>query len=146
MDNPFTSFEKSSLVDYYCDAVDIQSALSMRQSIILIDIGRLLGELATRFRIHDHDALILGPIARDIDLIKAVDAENGYNIEFEYLEIFRSGHMPSKGESIAELYRYTAADVEQLVTGNKGMVYAARHFMRDPSSLKEQRLSQLFTF
>lgn len=144
--NPFTGFEKSTLIDYYCDAIDIESALSMRQSIILIDIGRLLGELAVRFRIHNHDALILDPIARDIELMKAADAQRGHNIEFEYLEMFRSKHMPSKGPSIAELHSYTAADVDQLAKGNKNKIYAARHFMRDPASLQEQRLSQLYTF
>lgn len=118
----------------------------MRQSIILVDIGRLLEELAIRFRVHNHDALIVDPIDRDIELMAAASMQNRYNIEFEYLEVFRSKHMPSKGESFSELHRYLSADVEQFVRSNKRIVAAAHHFMNDPSSLKEQRLSQLFGF
>lgn len=109
-----------------------------------MDIGNLLGELAVRLRLYDHDASIIAPINRDVELMEMADVQVGHGIEFEYLHIYRSLHLPEKGKSFFELNRFTAADVEEIFESNKSVVTAANYFMEDPSSLKEQRLSHLF--
>lgn len=144
LDNPFAKVPKSSIVDYFCAASDIKSALLLRQSLILVDIGRLLGELAIRFRIHDYDASILAPINKDMGLMEAADMQIGHGIEFEYLQLYRSSRLPGGGKSFFELHRFLVADVEDILESNKNAIGAAGYFMEDPSSLKEQRLSYLF--
>lgn len=113
---------------------------------MLVAIGRLLGELAIRLRVHDNGASILAPINKHIELMEMVDIQNGYEIEFEDLQLYCSLIIPEKGECFLELNRLVAADVADLLEANQSTATAAVHFMEDPFSLREQRLSYLFPF
>ncbi|KJA13824.1 hypothetical protein HYPSUDRAFT_209211 [Hypholoma sublateritium FD-334 SS-4] len=142
--NPFSAFPETIIAEYFCIASDIRSALSLRQSVNLVQIGHLLAELAGKLRLHDEDASILGRIEREIQFMQEIDKQRNLCIRFESLQYYRSTFSPSRGESFSEKHRFLGSHVEEYLEDNVNATGAAAQFLIDPTSLKEHRLSQFF--
>lgn len=132
------------MTEYFCEASDIRSALLLRQSINLVNIGDLLAELAQKVRLHDEDTSIIGRIGREIQHMHEVDRQNHFGIRFDSLQHYRSRFSPARGESFSEKHRFLQSDVEEYLEDKANSTNAASQFLVDPASLTEHRLSNFF--
>ncbi|KAF8956819.1 hypothetical protein BDZ97DRAFT_1763401 [Flammula alnicola] len=144
-ENPMSGFSRSTMGEYFNIAIDIRNVLALRQSVVITDIGNRLGELAVKLDVYDADGAVLAAIDREIELMHEVDIENSLCVNFYGLEYFRSKLEPSGGPSFMEKNNLLCVKIQNYLEAHENASNAAHQFLKDPSSLREHRLSPFFS-
>lgn len=116
----------------------------MRRSVVVVEIGYLLGELAQKFNRHDKDSSVIEAVDREIEGIQDAVTQNNMDIKYEALECFRSTHNAQLGKCFFEKHRFILPDIYEFLDAHPNAIAASNQFFNDPTSLRENRLSRFF--
>lgn len=126
--------------------IDTRNAISMRQSIILADIGQCLQQLVTRLDAYDSGDAARTYVDHEIEFIEEENQKRSLSINFYGLECHRSS-CSNYGPSFLQTNRLLYLKLQSILDVSGVFQSAASAFMNDPSLLRERpsRLSHFFT-
>ena len=111
----------------------------------MVDIGFCLSQLTDLLIGYDNDAATMASIDEEIGFIEKEDLERGLGINFVALDRHRSTFSPY-GPSVSQIYRLLFLKFDILIEAvGRGLQAAGSLFIKDPSSLQENRLVEFFT-
>lgn len=139
-DSPRELFEES-----YNILIDTRNAITMRQALVLADIGQCLQQLVTRLDAYDSGDAARTYVDHEIDFIEEESRKRDFSINFYGLECHRSS-CSTYGPSFLQNNRLLYLRLQSILDASSSFQSAASAFMNNPSLLREPptRISHKF--
>ncbi len=127
--------------------VDMKTALSMQQSLILSDIGSSIQQLLAKLDAYDNNCTIRASIDKEIQTIETASRQRNLAINFYSLESHRSS-CSSYGQSFLQKHRLLYIRFQKILQARNALQVVASLYLNNPSLLREDpnALSQHFMF
>lgn len=117
----------------------MEHAIRLRESALLADIGDGIKLLSEKLKLYDQDEALRKRIGYEKELIRQESSDRNLKINFHGLGYFRSRNR-RLGQSFMEEHNLVFHQIEPTLNAKEASTYLAKHFLKDPTALREHRL------